>query len=51
MMRERKSSHKKCKSLKRGLQIFLPILGHFLWTPGRGDIVTDVLFEIRSNSI
>lgn len=29
MMRERKSSHKKCKSLKRGLQFFLPLLGRF----------------------
>lgn len=29
MMRERKSSHKKCKSLKRGLQIFLPVFGAF----------------------
>ena len=25
MMRERKSSHKKCKLLKKSLQIFLPI--------------------------
>lgn len=48
---ERKSGRKKCKPLKKGLQIFLPILGLFFEGEGAADGPENAAVQRRSNGV
>lgn len=48
---ERKTAHKKCKLLKKGLQIFLPIFRRVEWVSEWYHRQLAGMFERRSNAV
>ena len=48
---ERKSGHKKCKPLKKGLQIFLPVLGRVFEGSGAAGGLENAAVQRRSNGV
>ena len=48
---ERKSGHKKCKPLKKGLQIFLPVLGLVFEGGGVEGNTENAAVQRRSNGV